>query len=98
MGAATAGANGRARGPGSDTRFKGEGIEPANFGRDAETGGGVSQTARLVRFEPTFAREQLAKRYDIHVSKETVRGWMIEAGLWESHSRKLKAAHPWRPL
>jgi transposase len=48
-------------------------------------------------FGPTFASEQLAKRYDIHVSKETVRGWMIEAGLWESHSRKLKAAHPWRP-
>lgn len=48
-------------------------------------------------FGPTFASEQLAKRHDIHVSKETVRGWMIEGGLWESHSRKLKNAHPWRP-
>ncbi len=26
-------------------------------------------------FGPTFASEQLAKRHDIHVSKETVRGW-----------------------
>lgn len=48
-------------------------------------------------FGPTFASEQLGKRHDIHVSKETVRGWMIEGGLWKSHSRKLKAAHPWRP-
>jgi len=48
-------------------------------------------------FGPTFASEQLAKRYDIHVSKETVRGWMIEGGIWKSHSRKLKEAHPWRP-
>jgi hypothetical protein len=48
-------------------------------------------------FGPTFASEQLAKRHDIQVSKVTVRGWMIEGGLWKSHSRKLKAAHPWRP-
>jgi DNA-binding Lrp family transcriptional regulator len=47
-------------------------------------------------FGPTFASEQLAKRHDIQVSKETVRGWMIEGGLWKSHSRKLKEAHPWR--
>jgi len=48
-------------------------------------------------FGPTFASEQLAKRHEIQVSKETVRGWMIEEGLWKSHSRKLKEAHPWRP-
>ena len=36
-------------------------------------------------FGPTFASEQLAKRHDIQVSKETVRGWMIEGGLWKSH-------------
>jgi len=48
-------------------------------------------------FGPTFASEQLARRHDIHVSKETVRGWMIEGGLWESHSGKSKEAHPWRP-
>ena len=28
-------------------------------------------------FGPTFASEQLAKRHDIHVSKETVRAWMV---------------------
>ena len=48
-------------------------------------------------FGPTFASEQLAKRHKIHVSKETTRGWMIEAGIWKSHPRKLKEVHVWRP-
>src|SRR5712692_8895484 len=39
---------------------------------------------------PTFASEQLAKRYEIEVSKETVRAWMMEAGLWTSQPRKAK--------
>lgn len=34
-------------------------------------------------FGPTFAAEKLIEYYDIHVSKETLRSWMIEAGLWE---------------
>src|ERR1035441_9489107 len=48
-------------------------------------------------FGPTFASEQLAKRHDIRVSKETVRGWMVAAGLWKAQSRKLGEAHFWRP-
>jgi hypothetical protein len=48
-------------------------------------------------FGPTFASEQLAKRHDIHVGKETLRGWMIEAGIWRSQPRKMKSVHPWRP-
>lgn len=48
-------------------------------------------------FGPTFASEQLAKRHRIAVSKETVRGWMIEAGLWRSRPRRLKELHQWRP-
>jgi hypothetical protein len=48
-------------------------------------------------FGPTFASQQLAKRHKIYFSKETVRGWMIEAGLWQSHARKLKEVHAWRP-
>src|ERR1039458_5093343 len=38
-------------------------------------------------FGPTFASQQLAKRHDIDVSKETVRGWMVAAGLWKAQSR-----------
>ncbi len=48
-------------------------------------------------FGPTFASEQMAKRHDIHVSKETVRSWMGAAGLWKAHSRKVGEKHFWRP-
>ncbi len=48
-------------------------------------------------FGPTFAAEQLAKRHQIQVGKETLRGWMIEAGLWKSKSRRLQEVHGWRP-
>src|ERR1035437_5403921 len=47
-------------------------------------------------FGPTFASEQLTKRHSIDVSKETVRGWMVAAGLWKAHPRKLGEAHFWR--
>src|SRR3984893_18669217 len=48
-------------------------------------------------FGPTFAAEQLAKRHQIEVGKETLRGWMMEAGMWKSHSRRLQEVHCWRP-
>jgi transposase len=48
-------------------------------------------------FGPTFAAEQLAKRHQIHVGKETLRGWMIEAGMWKSKPQRLQEVHDWRP-
>jgi len=48
-------------------------------------------------FGPTFASEQLARRHNIEASKETVRTWMVAAGLWKARSRKLGEAHFWRP-
>jgi transposase len=48
-------------------------------------------------FGPTFAAEQLAKLHQIHVGKETLRGWMIEAGMWQPGSRKIHEVHGWRP-
>ena len=47
-------------------------------------------------FGPTFASQQLAKRHEIHVSKETVRAWMMTAGLWQNQPRSLGEAHVWR--
>jgi hypothetical protein len=47
-------------------------------------------------FGPTFASEQLAKRHSIQVSKETVRAWMVAAGLWKAKPRKLGETHFWR--
>src|SRR5208283_2756025 len=41
-------------------------------------------------FGPTFAAEQLGKRHQIAVGKETLRGWMIEDGLWQPGSRKIR--------
>ena len=48
-------------------------------------------------FGPTFAAEQLAKRHQIHVGKETLRGWMIDAGLWKSKTQTIEDVHVWRP-
>ena len=47
-------------------------------------------------FGPTFASEQLEKRHGIQVSDETLRKWMIEAGLWKSRERRLDQVHVWR--
>jgi len=47
-------------------------------------------------FGPTFASEQLSKRHGIRVSKETVRAWMLTAGLWKAQPRKLGETHFWR--
>jgi transposase len=48
-------------------------------------------------FGPTFAAEQLAKLHQIEVGKETLRGWMMKAGMWKAGSRKLHEVHGWRP-
>jgi transposase len=48
-------------------------------------------------FGPTFAAEQLGKRHQIQVGKETLRGWMIEAGLWKSKRQAIQDVHVWRP-
>src|SRR5947209_6336697 len=48
-------------------------------------------------FGPTFAAEQLAKRHQIHVGKETLRRWMIDAGLWKSKAQTIECVHVWRP-
>ncbi len=48
-------------------------------------------------FGPTLAAEQLAKLHQIQVGKETLRGWMTEAGLWKPGSRKIQEVHGWRP-
>jgi len=48
-------------------------------------------------FGPTFAGEQMAKRYGIGVSDETLRGWMIKGGLWRPGARKIRDIHCWRP-
>ena len=48
-------------------------------------------------FGPTFAAEQLLKHHRIEVGKETLRGWMVETGLWKPGSRRVQEVHGWRP-
>jgi transposase len=47
-------------------------------------------------FGPTLASEYLAKKHKLRVSKETVRKWMREAGLWRARKQKVGEVHVWR--
>jgi transposase len=47
-------------------------------------------------FGPTLASEYLAKKHKLHVSKETVRKWMRESGLWRARKQKVVEVHLWR--
>jgi transposase len=46
---------------------------------------------------PTLAAEYLAERHQVRVSKETLRRWLMEAGLWKARRRKVEEVHVWRP-
>jgi hypothetical protein len=47
---------------------------------------------KYVDFRPTFAAEKLAELHGITVSTETIRKWMIDAGLWKTRDQRLKRA------
>ncbi|MGB9457827.1 MAG: helix-turn-helix domain-containing protein [Bryobacteraceae bacterium] len=48
-------------------------------------------------FGPTLAAEYLHQRHQITVSKETLRRWIVEAGLWKAGRRRVGKVHQWRP-
>jgi len=48
-------------------------------------------------FGPTLACEYLAKHDDVKVSQETLRQWLIAAGLRRVKRRKVEEVHVWRP-
>ena len=43
---------------------------------------------RYVGFGPTFAAEKLAEEHDLKVSRETLRKWMQDAGIWLSRKQR----------
>lgn len=49
---------------------------------------------RYPDFGPSLAAEKLHEEHGLRVSRETLRGWLVEQGLWRSHKRK---AHPRPP-
>jgi transposase len=57
------------------------------------------QAIALVReyytdFGPTLAAEKLGERHDVRVSRETLRGWMRQAGLWLSRAERKRIQQP----
>jgi hypothetical protein len=48
-------------------------------------------------FGPTLAAEYLSRDRKIEVSRETLRHWMIGAGVWTAKPRKVREVHVWRP-
>jgi transposase len=48
-------------------------------------------------FGPTLAAEYLGKKHQITVSKETLRQWMVQAGLWKAGRQRVLEVHEWRP-
>jgi transposase len=59
------------------------------------------KAVKLVRvhyrgFGPTLASEYLAEREGVVVSKETLRQWLMEAGIWKKKKRRVEQVHEWR--
>jgi hypothetical protein len=48
---------------------------------------------RYADFGPTLAAEKLLEVHDCRVSRETLRQWMIEEGLWVDRRRRLPSVH-----
>lgn len=48
-------------------------------------------------FGPTLAAEYLNEQHGIAVSKETLRSWLIQAGVWNAQPRRIQEVHVWRP-
>src|SRR5471032_1429889 len=49
---------------------------------------------RYSDFGPTFAAEKLAERDDLRVSRETLRNWMRQAGIWMSRAERKRIQQP----
>jgi len=48
-------------------------------------------------FGPTLASEYLGRDHQIRASRETVRQWMIRAGVWKRRRQRIEDVHVWRP-
>jgi hypothetical protein len=53
--------------------------------------------AKYRDFGPTLACEYLGKDHALKVSKETLRQWLVAAGLRRAKRRKVEEVHVWRP-
>jgi transposase-like protein len=65
---------------------------PAGFKRDVLELVG----AHYADFGPTLAAEKLAEKHGLHVSRETLRKWMVEAGVWVPRKLRRRTQQPRR--
>jgi hypothetical protein len=49
---------------------------------------------RYLDFGPTLAREKLADLHGVSVALETLRKWLIEAGVWQTRAARRARPHP----
>src|SRR5947207_15558289 len=52
---------------------------------------------RYADFGPTFAHQKLTEEHQLVLSVETLRGWMIAAGLWVPRTQRARRSYPPRP-
>src|SRR5437899_2166817 len=52
---------------------------------------------RYADFGPTFAHQKLTEEHALALSVETLRGWMITAGLWAPRLQRMRRSYPPRP-
>lgn len=53
--------------------------------------------AHYADFGPTLAQEKLSERHDVQYSVETIRHWMVNAGLWQPKPRRAHRVYQRRP-
>ena len=53
--------------------------------------------AHYADFGPTLAHEKLTELHELACSVETLRGWMIAAGLWVPRTQRTRRSYPPRP-
>ena len=53
--------------------------------------------SQYVDFGPQLAHEYLQREHGFEWSVETLRGWMLQAGLWQAKKRRAQRAHNPRP-
>ena len=47
-------------------------------------------------YGPTLAAEELVAEHGLKVGKETLRKWLLQAGLWKARRARVERAHLWR--
>jgi len=61
---------------------------------------GVGTPCRFIDRQPTssliasFAAEKVAEHHDLKVSRETLRSWMRQAGIWISRAERKRIQQP----